>query len=51
MILTEVDSWYERDIDDIINEVGNDEETVSAIKEMLQFFDDDDYFREVYPSS
>ncbi|MDE6339179.1 MAG: hypothetical protein K2K97_05260 [Muribaculaceae bacterium] len=38
------DSWYERDIDDIINEVGNDEETVSAIKEMLQFFDDDDYF-------
>lgn len=38
------DSWYERDIDDIINEVSGDPDTVAAIQEMLQFFDTDDYF-------
>lgn len=38
------DIWYERDIDDIISEVAGDEETVSAIREMLQYFDEKDYF-------
>lgn len=38
------DSWYERGISDIIDEAGRDDDSRAAIREMLQYFDDTDYF-------